>query len=229
MNAFIHTARELKEMTLNAEERAYRSIIELILSGQYRPGDFLLELELAPRLEMSRTPVSRALSRLVAEGFLSKMPKKGCYIPLPTPEDAEEVFSARAVVESEAAARAARLATEEEIDRLWAIVAEDNEAVHKRQKELFARINEDFHFSVARASHNAYLEKWVRNAFWRCNIYVFYFDSFYRLNNHDIPPQETPRQHVRIIEAIAAGDPDEASRAMADHVLHTYSVSLFGK
>ena len=49
----------------SAEERAYGQIIRLILSGQYKPGDFLLEVELAPRLGMSRTPVSRALGRLV--------------------------------------------------------------------------------------------------------------------------------------------------------------------
>ncbi len=215
-------------MALNAEERAYRSIIQLILSGQYRPGDFLLELELATRFDMSRTPVSRALSRLATEGFLNKMPKKGCYIPLPTPEDAEEVFAARAAVESQAAARASRLATAEEIARLRQIVTEDNEAVRKRQKELFARINEDFHFSVARAGHNAYLEKWIRNIFWRCNIYIFYFDSFYLPTEREIPPQQTPMQHVTVIEAIAARDPDGAAKAMADHILHTYKVLLLG-
>ena len=87
----------------NAEERAYRYIISEILTGAYRPGDFLLELDIAPKLQMSRTPVSRALSRLVLEGFLNKMPKKGCYIPIPTPKDAEHVFTARMVAEGEAA------------------------------------------------------------------------------------------------------------------------------
>ncbi len=216
--------KELNDLSLNAEERAYRSIIELILSGHYRPGDFLLELDLAPRLDMSRTPVSRALSRLVTEGFLNRMAKKGCYIPLPTPEDAEEVFSARKAVEGQAAARAARLATKEDIALLERIVAEDNEAVRRRQKERFARINEDFHFAIARASHNAYLEKWIRNIFWRANIYIFYFDSFYRQRENEIPPQKTPLQHATIIEAIASGDAEGAARAMTDHIDHTYQV-----
>ena len=102
----------------NAEERAYRSIISLILSGKFRPGDFLLEVDLASRLEMSRTPVSRALSRLVTEGFLNKLPKKGCFIPLPTPEDAAQIFSAREAVEGKAAALAAINASDEELSRL---------------------------------------------------------------------------------------------------------------
>lgn len=215
-------------MALNAEERAYRSIIQLILSGHYRPGDFLLELEIAPKLEMSRTPVSRALGRLVTEGFLNKMPKKGCYIPLPTPEDAEQVFFARKAVESQAAAGAALQATQEEIRHLQEVVREDQEAVRTRQREIFSRINEDFHLGIAKASHNAYLEKWTRNIFWRSNIYTFYFDSFYKSNELDIP-QKTPMQHAAIIQAIAEHDPDSASMLMAEHIQRTYEVLLFGK
>ena len=141
-------------MTINAEERAYRSIIQLILSGHYRPGDFLLELEIAPRLDMSRTPVSRALSRLVTEGFLNKMPKKGCYIPLPTPEDAEQVFFARKAVERQAAAGAAMHATEEEIRQLQEILTGDQEAIRTRQKDIFSSTNEPFHLGLAAACHN---------------------------------------------------------------------------
>ncbi len=213
-------------MALNAEERAYRSIINLILSGHYRPGDFLLELDIAPRLEMSRTPVSRALSRLVTEGFLSKMPKKGCYIPLPTPEDAEEVFFARKAVESQAAAGAALNATKDEIGHLQNVVAEDQEAVRTRQKDIFSRINEDFHLGIAAASHNSYLEKWIRNIFWRSNIYVFYFDSFYKSEELNIP-QKTPEQHAAIITAIADHDPEKAEDLMKRHIQRTYEVLLF--
>lgn len=215
-------------MALNAEERAYRSIIKLILSGHYRPGDFLLELEIAPKLEMSRTPVSRALSRLVTEGFLNKMPKKGCYIPLPTPEDAEQVFFARKAVERQAAAGAALYATENEVRHLQEVVAEDQEAVRTRKKDIFSRVNEEFHLGIAAASHNSYLEKWVRNIFWRSNIYVFYFDSFYKSEELNIP-QKTPMQHASIIQAIADRDSDKAGALMEEHIQRTYEVLLFGR
>jgi DNA-binding GntR family transcriptional regulator len=166
---------EIQVEKLTAEDRAYREIIQLILSGQFKPGDFLLELDLAPRLKMSRTPVSRALGRLVAEGFLNKMPKKGCYIPFPSPEDAEQVFFARMAVESEAAASAARQASDQEIRKLKKLLRMDEEAVTKGSKENFAQINEQLHLGIAKASRNAYLEKWVINSFWRSNIYIFYF------------------------------------------------------
>ncbi len=216
-------------MNDNAEERAYRSIIKLILSGKYRPGDFLLEMDLAPKLEMSRTPVSRALSRLVSEGFLHKLPKKGCFIPLPTPEDARQVFSARDAVESKAAAEAAVNATEEEIENLRKYIETDENAVHSKEKELFAENNELFHMGIARASRNVYLEKWCRNIFWRSNIYVFYFDGFYKQGEKNAIEQLTPAQHKAILEAISAHDSKLAEQKMREHIQRSYRALLMNR
>ena len=207
----------------SAEERAYGQIIRLILSGQYKPGDFLLEVELAPRLGMSRTPVSRALGRLVAEDFLSRMPKKGCFIPFPSAEDAEAVFSARMAVEGQAAACAAEKADERELHKLRKILVSDSEAVTRASKEAYARTNEAFHLGIARASRNPYLEKWCVSSFWRSNIYVFYFDSFYRAaGRQEIPEQSTPAQHAAVLDAIEARKPEEAESLMRIHIRHTY-------
>jgi len=212
----------------SAEERAYRSIIKLILSGHFRPGDFLLELDLADRLRMSRTPVSRALARLVVEGFLDKIPKKGCLIPVPKPDDARQVFSARIAVECEAAAGAARFASPEEIERLEALVAEDEAAVANLAKESFSEINEALHLGIARASRNVYLERWCRYIFWRSNLYVFYLDEFYRsADRQEVPPQQTPVQHRMLVRAIRDGDPEAASRLMREHIRRSYEALLF--
>lgn len=216
-------------MNYNAEERAYRSIIRLILSGSFRPGDFLLEMDLAPKLKMSRTPVSRALGRLVTEGFLNKLPKKGCFIPLPTPEDAKQIFSAREAVEGKAAGEAAINATEDEIEDLGKFIETDENAVRSKERETFAENNELFHTGIARASGNRYLEKWCRNIFWRSNIYIFYFDSFYKPQEKNMIEQLTPSQHQAILEAIKARDPQLAERMMREHIARTYGALLMGQ
>jgi DNA-binding GntR family transcriptional regulator len=108
------------------------------------------------------------------------MPKKGSFIPLPTPEDASQVFFAREAVEGQAAAAAALHATPEEVEALRRYIAGDEEAVLTRSREQFSSNNELLHLGIARASRNTYLEKWCRNIFWRSNVYVFYFDGFYR-------------------------------------------------
>jgi DNA-binding GntR family transcriptional regulator len=71
---------------------SYRSITSMIVNSDIRPGDAILETELAERLNISRTPVQQALERFVAEGLLEKKKKKGCLIPVLTPEDANKVF-----------------------------------------------------------------------------------------------------------------------------------------
>ncbi len=214
---------------MTAEESAYRKIVHLILAGHYKPGDFLLEVELAKSLGMSRTPVGRAIGRLVAEGFLSRMPKKGCFIPQPTPEDAEQVFRARMAVEGRAAALAAERASDGEIDAIEEILRPEINALEKLDKDLTAQINRAFHSGIARASHNIYLETWCSSIFWRSNLYIFYFDSFYKLDKHeDMPPQKTPVQHKAILDAVRARSPELAEQCMRDHIEHTFKKLLFG-
>ena len=209
----------------NAEERAYRHIISEILTGAYRPGDFLLELDIAPKLNMSRTPVSSALSRLVLEGFLNKMPKKGCYIPIPTPKDAEHVFTARQVAEGEAAALAAKYATDEEISFLESGRSLDHAAFENKDKEMWANINEEFHLSIAKFCRNEYIERWVKNMFWRSNVYIFYFDGFYKPTDVVIE-HKTPSQHAAVVKAISKRDSKEARQLMERHIYTTYSQLL---
>lgn len=209
-----------------AEERAYRFIIHLILTGHYRPGDFLLEQELAEKLQMSRTPVSRALGRLVLEGLLNKMAKKGCYIPSPTPEDARQVFEARKCVESEAAELAARHATAEDVAVLRKILAEDHEAFRLKDKDKWAAINEAFHVEIAKLSRNNYILKWARHIFWQSNIFIFYFDGFYKPSEIEIV-HKTPEQHQGLLRAIETHDEEAARRLMREHLDSTYTKLLF--
>ena len=197
----------------NTEEKVYRSIIRSILHGEIRPGEFLLEEELSTRLNVSRTPVSRSLMRLVSEGFLEKLPKKGCFVPIPTPQDAEQVYRARMIVETMTAADAAKLAEDDAVSL---------------DKESYSNINEALHLGIARMARNAYLERWCRYIFWRSNLYIFYLDSFYiARENSDVQPQKTPWDHKEIVEAIRKRDSFAAQEAMRRHLEHTY-IALFG-
>lgn len=215
--------------TITAEDSAYQKIVHLILTGHYKPGDFLLEMDLSKNLGMSRTPVSRAIGRLVAEGFLSKMPKKGCYIPQPTPKDAEQVFLARMAVEGEAAASAALKASDDELQALDLVLQSDNLAQTKHDKDLSVQTNSAFHLGIAKASHNLYLESWCTKIFWRSNLYIFYFDSFYKMNRQmNVPPQKTPEQHKAILDAIRERAPDKAAQCMREHIHYTFEKLLYG-
>ena len=58
--------------------------------------------------------------------------------------------------------------------------------------------------------------------FWRSNLYIFFFDGFYRNKGNSIPIQRTPEQHRAIVDAIKAKAGALANRLMQEHILHTY-------
>jgi DNA-binding GntR family transcriptional regulator len=207
---------------INMGDAAYRAIIRMILENQYRPGDVLLEAELAERLSLSRTPVSYALGKLVAEGFLEKRKKKGCVIPTPSAADAENVFLARQAIETQTAAAAAKHATEEEIENLGRIFDPQAESLTSGSKELFSSTNEAFHLGIAKMSKNPYFERYCRHAFWHSNTYIFFFDTFYRNWAETSAHSKTAAYHRNIFDAIARRDAEAAGRLMGEHILVTY-------
>ena len=206
------------------EEFAHQAIIRMILDHRFKPGDFLLETQLADILRLSRTPVRQALGRLVAEGFLEKKKKRGCYIPLPDAEDAKQVFIARQAIESQTAAAAALHATEKDTRELYALLRKQDEVFAAFDKEAYSVVNEQFHLGIAKVSRNVYLERYCRHVFWRSNVYIFFFDAFYTTKNRENSLHFTPQQHKEIVDAIADRDPDQARDAMSRHIQNTYSL-----
>jgi len=207
---------------VNMGDAAYKAIIRMILGGQFRPGDVLLETELSERLGFSRTPVAAALGRLVGEGFLEKRKKMGCVIPLPSAEDARKVFLARQVIEGQTAAAAAQNASPEEIAELGRVLEQQDHSLLVGSKEQFSDTNEAFHMGIARMAQNPYFERYCRHAFWRSNAYIFFFDRFYQNMAQSAPVSRTAVYHQKIFEAICRHDSQEAGKLMEQHVIVTY-------
>jgi len=208
----------------NLEEFAYQSIIKLIIGNHFRPGDFLLETELAKSLELSRTPVRHALGQLVAEGFLDKKKKKGCIIPVPTPEDARNVFYVREHIEGLAAASAARHATDKDILYLQDLLEKEKNVKPSGNKDsnmTYFTINEKFHLGIARMSRNKYIEQYCRHSFWRSHTYIFFFDEYYT-NSFIQGHGEGHNQHIKIVKAIENSNEEKAGNLMKQHVRYTY-------
>ena len=198
----------------NAEQKAYRLIIRDI-KLKYQPGDFLLERDLAEHFGVSRTPVTIALNRLVAEGLLQQLPKKGCCIPNLNGDDARAAFGVRILLESEAARLAAlhgRKNAQLEIKR---ILVATEQAIDDDDFLNFTFRDEDFHHAVVHAAENSYLyEAWSR-IYLRCNLYTRFFD---RLYTRKTPLKSgTLAEHTAIYEALCLKDAGLAARLVAEH------------
>jgi len=211
-----------------AEERAHREILRLIVSQRYAPGDRIFENELAEELGLSRTPIRNALRKLLAEGILENEGGLGCFIPKLTPSDMENVCQTRILLESRAAAIAAKTATRVEVERLEALLREEQDFYQAGQQDLYTAVNERLHLGIASLSKNDYLERFTRQVFWRSALYTFFFDRFYG----NVPPREEPlrdpsksrscQEHRALVAAIAARDPRTAEEAMRDHISSTH-------
>ncbi len=213
----------------NLEVFVYDSIIALILTNHYRPGDLLLETEITERLNLkSRTPVHHALGQLIAKGFLDKKSKKGCFIPPLTPEDAEHVFFARENIEFQTAASAALHASDEEIDELQMIIQAEVETGESGDIVGYSAINETFHEFIAQISKNKYLQGYSQHIFWRSNSYIFFRYYQFKVSMAEREFKISPGQHMEITEAIAKRDADKAGKLMKQHVRRTFE-SIFKK
>ena len=216
----------MKEMS--SEDRAYQEIIGMIVSQKYPPGSTLVESQLAVQLNMSRTPVRNALCRLVSDGLLDNPSNKSCIIPILSRKDLEELFRLRVLVEP----KIARLAAErfDETQKIYFMDLLAQERRYGKDPEVKAyEINEKLHFGIARMSQNEYFQRTLKQFFWRCQLYLFFFDSFYiepggggdRGLESDV---KSAKEHEELLEAIFCKDADKAESVMKRHVELTHAM-----
>ena len=215
---------------VSATDKASREIVRLIAAHRFSPGERLLETSLAKELGMSRTPVREALGQLASTGFLVKAEgSRGYQIPVLTPKDIEDVFFMRGILESKAAMLCARAAPEETFRELRRINYREEETFKANLKGEYAELNEDFHLLLAESSGNPYMTMYIRQLYWRSNLYVLFFMSFYCLESNYDTKRLSYLEHRKIIEALELRDPSAAETAMKEHISSSYSHLLFQK
>lgn len=199
----------------SSEQKAYRLIVDQI-KLKYRPGDFLLESDLAAEFNMSRTPVTSALRTLISQGVLQKLPKKGCFIPNINKEDAKKLFFARSTIESTAIALASEMANEENV-REAANVLENAKTANTANDFLqFTYLDEEFHHTIVRIAENKYLYGAWYPIYFRCNLYTRFFDKFY--TKKTTLKENTLLEHWQILNAIAGHHAKEAKELVRAHI-----------
>ncbi len=133
---------------------AYLLVLEAIDRGEFRPGDRLVESELADRFGVSRTPIREALQRLETQAVLSR-DGRSLIVSSLDHDQLGELYVVRAELEGLAARLAAQHAAPEEIRVLWDMVRKDADLINR--PDALSRANKRFHRQLHLASHNRYL------------------------------------------------------------------------
>jgi DNA-binding GntR family transcriptional regulator len=199
-------------------DEAYSKILEAIRSGALKPGARVREAQMAEWLGMSRTPVRQAIQRLEAEGLLTLAPRAGLGVTQVDAELVGELYYMREILEGTAARLAAESGSRGDLHVLEELVQAELEAAPDPQTA--AESNRRFHTQLYRAARNRFLLKSLQAV----------HDSLALLGRSTLSNRARARQaaeeHARIVEAIAARQPEAAEALMREHIRSAYRERL---
>ncbi|MCX5242269.1 GntR family transcriptional regulator [Streptomyces prunicolor] len=202
-------------------ERVLATLRQDIIAGRLRPGDRLVERELAERFGISRVPVREAIRALVAEGFVHFETPRRTVVRRLTPNDVRELFELREALEVYAAGLAATRATPEDLAEVAELLDRAAAATEAGDAEVITDVNSRLHDSIVTIAGNTLLTAALEPVAGRLR--------WMTRRNEEWP--QLLVEHRELYEAIASGDPDRARAHALAHVRTNYRSTvrhLFG-
>lgn len=195
------TAAQLAELLRNA-----------IVTGDLVPNQRLVEADLAEEYGASRGNIRVALSELSVEGLVERVQNRGARVRSVSVEEAVEITEVRAALEALCARKAAERITDEEIVELQQLAEQMKDAVERGDRESYSEGNQLLHAKVIEISAQQTAAATIQRL--RGQAVRFQF----RLARLPGRPVVSLPQHLAIIDAVCAHDPDAAAEAMRIHL-----------
>ena len=184
-----------------------------IVTGAFRPGERLDEQGLAVRFGVSRTPIREALMQLAAGGLVQLQPRRGAFVASLSLKEIIERFEVMAAFEGACGALAARRITDEERRELLEAHEACTREASGGSSDAYYYANERFHHILYAACHNAFLAEQAHQLHERLKPYR-------RLQlRARSRVASSLAEHQGIVDAILAGNGDEAEQLLKGHIL----------
>jgi DNA-binding GntR family transcriptional regulator len=193
-------------------DAAYEAIKHRIITCAFKPGEYLNEAYVSATLGIGRTPVHQAIDRLMLDGLVEVIPRKGVIVKPVSLEEIMQIVEVRLLNESYCVRLAAARAERDDIAQLSDILARARQWTEARSSEHLMLLDREFHTSIARASQNSVLRDMLVKLHDRS--LRFWFISLNRPGHH----QSVHQQHESVLAAIKDRDPDRAQNAMRTHI-----------
>lgn len=219
------TSKELPEIGRNFDdmgeekslgERTYLLISDMILKGELAYGDPVQERRLAEHMNVSRTPVREAISRLEAEGFLERSGGRVVVREVRLKEFVE-ILHVRKLLECDAVREAAKNADAKELQKIRGTIEKLMEKRSVTALEL-RDVDDMFHNFIARSSNNSLVNELINDLRRRTAMF----------DHERLPDRKQPgsKEHLDILDALEKRDGALASARMARHINNVHS-SIF--
>lgn len=191
---------------------------QAIVTNQLKPGQRIVEREIAEAMETSRGPVRDALLLLENEGLVVRYPHRGAFVARLSDEDAEEIYSLRQAIESLAVAYLVKRATSEEIDELEEYVKHMEDKVRQGYTQTeAAELDLAFHRTLCRLSHHRrLLEAWEALS-GQTRVLIL----AHRTRNPRDFEELAVEWHRRLVDALRQRDLERAQEELRKHLAIT--------
>ena len=192
----------------------YEELRRAIVSGDLLPGERLLEENLSERLGLGRAAIRMALVRLEHDGLVQRERHRGARVRRVSESEAVEILEARAALEGLAARHAAINAAASEVEELRAIIVEMRDLRDRGDLLGVSNANARLHGQILDLSRHDTARRLSRTL--SSQLVRFQYRTVLLPGR----PERSYAEHSRIVEAIAAHDPDAAEDAMRSHLSH---------
>jgi DNA-binding GntR family transcriptional regulator len=191
--------------------RVSKEIEEAILSGQFKPRERLVEMDLISRSGVSRTVIREALKRLEAKGLVRATPYRGVMVADLTVEEIEEIYFVRAELEKIAARLVLGHITQSDIQNLKKLSKEVERHLREKSHRMI-EVDSEFHRAIFRACRNRYLYEMID--FLRTKAHIVRFNAWslpHRIEQSII-------EHREIIKAIEERNLSQLEKLIVKHL-----------
>jgi len=205
--------------------KVYDLLFSWLVTRKIKPGDRLIEETLAKDLNISRTPIRAALSRLSQDGLIDLIPRKGGSVKKMATKDVEEVYELRQVLEGVAIRLSGPKITEKELNKLKELLKQSKTLLSKDLATQLAKLDSEFHRLIIDSCGNERLIEFVESLY--NFVQIFRVMGYYRLAR----ARQAWREHTKILEALNKRDIHKAQELMEKHISNTkrYILSDFKK
>jgi DNA-binding GntR family transcriptional regulator len=200
------------EPVISLRDRAYAEIKRRINCLVYTPGSYLNEAQISRSLGIGRTPVHQALDRLMIEGLVRVIPRKGVMVEAISLDQVLQILDMRLLNEPHCVALAVDRATAQELAAMRDLLAEATSLIRLRDRERLMNLDRSFHRQIAGAAHNTVLAEILGLLHERS--LRFWFIAF----ANDLQLRRIGEEHRDIFDAMARRNRDGAAAAMRAHI-----------
>jgi DNA-binding GntR family transcriptional regulator len=190
----------------------FQTLRQGILTGTLRPGERLLEIQLANRLGVSRTPIREAIRKLELEGLVTMIPRRGAEVAQITEKSLKDVMEVRRALDALSVELACDRIESSELEMLERACVNFEQAVATGDNVTIAQADVTFHETIVQSTGNKRLLALVHNL--SEQVYRYRFEYIKDSNQHSL----LMREHRIIYDSIVIKDKDTAAKAAKEHI-----------